>query len=591
MRWGKLCHCVGAAVLLLSLNNSGIRVSHQSTFAAEQAAPTAQQVPAAKQIPSAESPSQAPPANPAAAAAPPNKTDAKQPARKSKVTISKATTFITEPLREDGYPDYVAALNALSSKGVTPDNNAVVLLLRAFGPGKLEEKFRAEFFKQLGIEPLPEEGKYYVDFFAFVKNLPVPAGVAADPTSLGDNYYARFELAESRPWTKREFPEIAAWLVKNEKPLIVVVEASQRTHYFSPIVAHEELPLMGATSVMPYPSLRESAQSLLTRAMLRIGEGDLSAAADDLLTMHRLARMSCRNGMMVDQLVAIAIDSMATAGERHWLSSEKISSEALVRYQKSYRELPPLPPASRAFEIGERFFCLDAICAITRNGAGTLQLLDDGTFKRADKLLDVVGTLVIDWDIPLTDLNAWYDRLTKVSQIKDANERAKASDDFDTDVKRVAEGIKRVPSLAEVLIPRKAVSQRISNIMSALFLPALTAAIQADNRMRTEHAAIEISFALRADQLTNGKFPDKLDALVPKYLAKIPHDVFADRPFVYKPTADGRGFMLYSLGKNGKDDAGRGYADTIETENDVANADADDIAVQIPPRAPAATSK
>jgi hypothetical protein len=42
---------------------------------------------------------------------------------KPKFTISKETTFITEPLDKDGYPDYAAALNARLSKGVTPENN------------------------------------------------------------------------------------------------------------------------------------------------------------------------------------------------------------------------------------------------------------------------------------------------------------------------------------------------------------------------------------------------------------------------------------------------------------------------------------
>ena len=55
------------------------------------------------------------------------------------VTISKATTYITEPLRSDGYPDYIAALNQRLSKGVTPENNAVVLFWRAMGPKNAAE--------------------------------------------------------------------------------------------------------------------------------------------------------------------------------------------------------------------------------------------------------------------------------------------------------------------------------------------------------------------------------------------------------------------------------------------------------------------
>src|ERR1043166_6416209 len=41
-------------------------------------------------------------------------------------TIAKDTTCITAPLKPDGTPDYIAALNAQFSAGVTPQNNLFV---------------------------------------------------------------------------------------------------------------------------------------------------------------------------------------------------------------------------------------------------------------------------------------------------------------------------------------------------------------------------------------------------------------------------------------------------------------------------------
>ena len=38
------------------------------------------------------------------------------------ITISHRTTRIVEPLRDDGYPDYVAALDRHQSQGATPWN-------------------------------------------------------------------------------------------------------------------------------------------------------------------------------------------------------------------------------------------------------------------------------------------------------------------------------------------------------------------------------------------------------------------------------------------------------------------------------------
>jgi len=43
------------------------------------------------------------------------------------ITVSKETTWITEPLNADGTVNYVAAADAWLSKGVTRENNAAIL--------------------------------------------------------------------------------------------------------------------------------------------------------------------------------------------------------------------------------------------------------------------------------------------------------------------------------------------------------------------------------------------------------------------------------------------------------------------------------
>ena len=65
--------------------------------------------------------------------------------------ISKETTYITEPLDELGYPDYAAALNERMSKGITPENNAAVLLMQAVGPSEIPADQRDMFFRMLGM--------------------------------------------------------------------------------------------------------------------------------------------------------------------------------------------------------------------------------------------------------------------------------------------------------------------------------------------------------------------------------------------------------------------------------------------------------
>ena len=51
-----------------------------------------------------------------------------------KLPVGRDTTYVTGPIDKDGYIDYEAALNERLSQGVTPENNANVLIWKVLGP-------------------------------------------------------------------------------------------------------------------------------------------------------------------------------------------------------------------------------------------------------------------------------------------------------------------------------------------------------------------------------------------------------------------------------------------------------------------------
>jgi hypothetical protein len=61
---------------------------------------------------------------------------------------------------------------------------------------------------------------------------------------------------------------------------------------------------------------------------------------------------------------------------------------------------------------------------------------------------------------------------------------------------------------------------------------------------------------LERHRLANGSYPEKLDALAPRFLEKIPLDVFDGKPLRYRLQSDGT-FLLYSIGVNQTDDSGK----------------------------------
>ncbi|MGO8928409.1 MAG: hypothetical protein ACLQU3_16195 [Limisphaerales bacterium] len=64
-----------------------------------------------------------------------------------------------------------------------------------------------------------------------------------------------------------------------------------------------------------------------------------------------------------------------------------------------------------------------------------------------------------------------------------------------------------------------------------------------------------IACGLERYRLAHGQYPETLEALVPQFAEKLPHDIVGGQPLKYHRTADGQ-FVLYSIGWNEKDDGG-----------------------------------
>ncbi len=103
------------------------------------------------------------------------------------------------------------------------------------------------------------------------------------------------------------------------------------------------------------------------------------------------------------------------------------------------------------------------------------------------------------------------------------------------------------------------------NIWAAIAIPNTTKATQTTARNQTLADEAQIACALERYRLAHGKYPETLDALVPQFIEKLPHDIIGGKPLIYRPTADqpspssgaasGK-FLLYSVGWNEMDDGG-----------------------------------
>jgi hypothetical protein len=92
-------------------------------------------------------------------------------------------------------------------------------------------------------------------------------------------------------------------------------------------------------------------------------------------------------------------------------------------------------------------------------------------------------------------------------------------------------------------------------IVSKNVLPDMEAAFMKVATLDALILTARIGLACRIFKSRTGEYPDDLDALVPDILSELPVDPFTGKPLVYR--REGKGFIVYSLGSNLKDDGGR----------------------------------
>jgi hypothetical protein len=91
--------------------------------------------------------------------------------------------------------------------------------------------------------------------------------------------------------------------------------------------------------------------------------------------------------------------------------------------------------------------------------------------------------------------------------------------------------------------------------MALIALPSYVKASQTTARNQTLANEAFIACGLERYRLAHGQYPETLEALVPQFAEKLPHDIIGGQPLKYHRTGDNQ-FLLYSIGWNGKDDGG-----------------------------------
>jgi hypothetical protein len=507
------------------------------------------------------------------------------------VAVSKETTYLVEPLGRGGTPDYVAALNRQGALGTSSQDNAVVAMAGVLGPEMVAAPDREQFYRLLGVGPPAPEGQYFIPYEAYVKRR---APAALRWRQEGDSIRSpTADLQEDRSlhcgWSKEECPLVAGWLAENEKPLARVVAAARQARFYLPLVVGthgSDLGIGGPVGdVVPPVAINAPARALRARAMLHVREGDLRRARDDLQACHRLARLMGQSATMTVALEASAIDMLTTDGDLRLAHYATLSKQQARSISAEIRALPPLPSLLEKFGIWDRFLYLDTVCRVAR---GVKVDSEIATAERRRLLTACADKGLLDWNAILHLGNRRFDAVVAAGRIAEPAARWRALSAACDEAAKWRSEAKSIlampPEEAAASLSPAAVTE---GLCSVYMLPAsnyLGALIRLERVRAIFSDLTEISLVLGAYRTEHGRYPQELRELQPRFLPALPKDPYGGEDFRYRAedhTPEGDGYVLYSVGPDGKDNGGPkfpnwGFGD------DEALRTSDDIGVRMP---------
>jgi len=299
-----------------------------------------------------------------------------------------------------------------------------------------------------------------------------------------------------------------------------------------------------ALTVPHLPRLKGSSQYLSLHANAALKAGDKETALEDLKLSFRLIESIRGEPILISELVRMAMlaitlqpvweglaDRQWTEAELSVIDSELGKLDFLADYRFTMR--------------GERACSIWGVDYFRKEGlAGLEEVFAPGKTPRPVELEQFLGRAAFRL-IPA----GWFDQ-NKLSLCR-LHEKYLLPLVNDQD--------RRVISPATIQQANSAINRRsVSpyNLFSRMLLPALGGIAEKSARGQNSVDLARIACALERYRLAKGQFPDALEALAPKFIEKLPHDVINGQSLKYRRTDDGQ-FVLYSVGWNEADDGGK----------------------------------
>jgi hypothetical protein len=295
------------------------------------------------------------------------------------------------------------------------------------------------------------------------------------------------------------------------------------------------------------------SERLRLKTCAELAGGQSNQATEDLKLMFRLVDSLKEEPFLISYLVRVACTKRAVdpiwegLAEHRWSEAQLQELETRLQQYNFVADLKTPLATEQAAGIA-------TVELLRKKGLGYLDAVGspEGTpVPPETRLANFFGFVLVP--------RGWYDQealnYCRAFQVQLATA-------LDTTKTRVSPTKVKADTQAfeQMMFPTGLASTRLPRIlrhrvMAEMLLPALGKMILKSATVQTAVNQAAIACALERYRLANGRFPEKLEALAPRFISQLPTDVITGAPYKYRLTYDGR-FVLYSVGWDEKDDGG-----------------------------------
>ncbi len=306
--------------------------------------------------------------------------------------------------------------------------------------------------------------------------------------------------------------------------------------------AHARFPIRYQDHVgalLPHlPTLRNLAGITRLRSLAALAEGRAEDAKADLLLGFRLAAAVDGEPLLISHLVTIAMVEATVSALWEGLARQKWNEAQLAAFADALARWDFISGYQRAIRGERSIFTFGALEALRSNPRLFFSALAGGPGDAVSTLLwRFLPSGLIDYN--KAHLGVLYDKLLGTA---------------DPVARRFHPA--KVEALDKEFVQDTARSRwNPHKILAALLFPGVSKAQERSAALQVTVDMATIAVALERHRLKKGSLPETLDALVPEFLPRVPHDVMGGGPLRYHRGEAGR-FTLYSIGWNGVDDDG-----------------------------------